>query len=168
MPKFHIFWLFCLLITTATALPAQKPVELKRSAEQAFANARWREAQQFYSQYQAVKPGETDVLTKLGISHYHLHEADKARQLLEYVAARNPDSRDADLFFYLGRTLHGLSEFEKVIAVYKFFLRAAAPTHPLRAATADNIQAIPISCPAKIAIVPIAIMREINPLKFLL
>ena len=140
MPKFHIFWLFCLLITTATALPAQKPVELKRSAEQAFANARWREAQQFYSQYQAVKPGETDVLTKLGISHYHLHEADKARQLLEYVAARNPDSRDADLFFYLGRTLHGLSEFEKAIAVYKSFLRAAAPTHPLRAATADNIR----------------------------
>ncbi len=140
MPKFRIFWLFCLLVTTASSLQAQKPAELKRAAERAFENARWREAQQFYSQYQALKPGETDVLTKLGISHYHLHEADKARQLLEYVVSRNPDSRNADLFFYLARTLHGQSEFEKAIAAYKSFLRVALPSHPLRAATADNIR----------------------------
>ena len=140
MPKFRIFWLFCLFITSTSAIQAQKPAELKRAAERAFENARWQEAQQFFSQYQAVKPGETEVLTKLGISHYHLHEADKARQLLEYVASRNPDSRDADLFFYLARTLHGQSEFEKAVMAYKSFLRVALPSHPLRAAIADNIR----------------------------
>lgn len=140
MPNFRIFWLICLHVCTVAALSAQKPAELKRSAEKAFENARWREAQQFFSQYQALKPGETSVLTQMGIAHYHLHEADKARQLLEYVVSRNPDSRDADLFFYLGRTLHGQSEFEKAIAAYKSFLRVAPSGHPLRASTADNIR----------------------------
>ncbi|MCC6281466.1 MAG: PD40 domain-containing protein [Saprospiraceae bacterium] len=140
MPKFRIFWLLGLLIASTTALQAQKPAELKRAAERAYENGRWHEAQQFFSQYQALKPGETDVLTKLGIAHYQLHEGDKARQLLEYVASRNPDSRDADLFFYLARTLHGQSEFDKAIAAYKSFLRAAPASHPLRAAVADNIR----------------------------
>lgn len=140
MPKFRIFWLSGLFLSFLTALPAQKPAELKRSAERAYDNARWQEAQQFFSQYQAVKPGETDVLTKLGISYYHLHTADKARQMLEYVVARNPDSKDADLFFYLARTLHGQAEYEKAINAYKAFLRVAAPGHPLRAGTPDNIR----------------------------
>lgn len=140
MPKFRFFWLFALFLTVAATLQAQKPAELKRSAERAYDNARWQEAQQFFSQYQAVKPGETDVLTKLGISYYHLHTADKAKQLLEYVVSRNPDSKDADLFFYLARTLHGQGEYEKAIQAYKAFLRVASTGHPLRAGIPDNIR----------------------------
>ncbi len=140
MSRFRVFWLLSLFLSTAALVSAQKPAEIKRSAERAYDNAHWQEAQQFFSQYQALKPGEMDVLTKLGISYYHLHVADKARQLLEYVASRNPDSKDADLFFYLARTLHGQAEYEKAITAYKSFLRVASGGHPLRAGTPDNIR----------------------------
>ena len=140
MSRFRVFWLLGLFLATASVVSAQKPAEIKRSAERAYDNAHWQEAQQYFSQYQSVKPGETDVLTKLGISYYHLHVADKARQLLEYVASRNPDSKDADLFFYLARTLHGQGEYEKAIAAYKSFMRVAPGNHPLRAGTPDNIR----------------------------
>ena len=140
MPGLRILYVAGLLFSTVTILSAQKPADIKRSAERAYDNAHWQEAQQLFSQYQALKPGEVDVLTKLGISYYHVHTADKARQLLEYVVSRNPDSKDADLFFYLARTLHGQGEYEKAINAYKAFLRVASSNHPLRAGTPDNIR----------------------------
>lgn len=140
MPKFRILCLAGILLVLPFVVHAQKPADIKRNAERAYNNAHWQEAQQLFSQYQSLKPGETDVLTKLGISYYHLHTADKARQLLEYVATRYPDSKDPDLFFYLARTLHAQAEYEKAIGAYKAFMRVAPANHPLRAGTPDNIR----------------------------
>lgn len=133
---------FCLLFFAllSPALWAQKAAEWKKNGEKAFANGRWADALSLLSQYQQEKPGDPAVLTKLGITHYHLHQADKARQFLEYVAKQNPNSQDADLFLYLARTLHGQQEFERAIPAYKSFLRVCGEKHPLRAGVADQIR----------------------------
>lgn len=119
---------------------AQNPVEAKRNGERAFANERWRDAQMFLAQYQEAKPGDFGVLTKLGIALYQLRRGEEARRYLEYVAAKNPDSKDPEIFYYLARTLHGLAEWEKAITAYKSFLRVGSERHPLRANAIDNIR----------------------------
>lgn len=133
---------FCLLVFAllSPALWAQKAAEWKKNGEKAFANGRWADALALLSQYQQEKPGDPAVLTKLGIAHYHLHQPEKARQFLEYVAKQNPGSQDADLFLYLARTLHGQQEFERAIPAYKAFLRVCGDKHPLHAGIADQIR----------------------------
>ncbi|MEO6759994.1 MAG: hypothetical protein ABIO24_11120, partial [Saprospiraceae bacterium] len=107
----------CLLL--ATGLAAQKPAESKRNGEKYVAAERWADALPELERYQEAKPGDMGVLTKLGIVNYQLHHADKARQFLEYVLGRNPQSTDADLYYYYARTLHGQQEFGKAILAYK-------------------------------------------------
>ncbi len=123
-----------------SGLTAQKPAELKRLGEKQFANQQWTEALTSLNQYQQDKPGDPDVLTQLGICHYHLHQADKARQYLEFVLQKNPKSTDPDAFYYLARTLHGQQNFEQAIAAYKGFLRVAGEKHPWYANALDNIR----------------------------
>ncbi len=140
MPRHHTVICLLVFMLLSPALWAQKTADLKRNGEKAFANGRWADALALLSQYQQEKPGDAAVLTKLGIAHYHLHQPDKARQYLEYVAKQNPNSQDADLFLFLARTLHGQQEFERAIPAYKSFLRVCGEKHPLRAGTADNIR----------------------------
>ncbi len=124
----------------AVASLAQKPSELKRNGEKAYNNGRWAEAKSMLGQYQEARPGDFSVLTKLGIANYHLGLGTDARRYLEYVAAKSPNRRDPDLFYYLARTLHGLSDWEKAIIAYKSFLNKCGEKHPLRANAADNIR----------------------------
>ncbi|HMX39440.1 MAG TPA: OmpA family protein [Saprospiraceae bacterium] len=140
----HIFLLRCalwaLLCCCAGAGFAQKPADLKRNGERFFAEGRWAESLAALEQYQAAKPGDVGVLTQIGIAHYHLHHPDKARKFLDYLLNQNPLSKDPDLHYYLARTLHGQQEWERAIAAYKGYLRAAGPKHAYRANAADNIR----------------------------
>ncbi|MEO6038633.1 MAG: hypothetical protein ABIQ93_09490, partial [Saprospiraceae bacterium] len=129
-----------LLLLLTTGLSAQKPNDGKRNGDRYFANGRWADALTELTRYQQAKPGDMDVLTKLGIVNYQLHQADKARQFLEYVLGRNPQSKDADLYYYYARTLHGQQEYDKAILAYKGFLRVCGDKHPLRAQVIDNIR----------------------------
>ncbi len=133
----HLFLFFTFL---SASMFAQKPADLKRNGEKAFENNRWLTAKTLLTQYQEIKPGDFSVLTKLGIAHYHLSQGAEARRYLEYVAAKSPDSRDPELFYYLARTLHGLFEWDKAIAAYKSFMRVSGDKHPRRANAADNIR----------------------------
>lgn len=137
--KLYLFVLFALLAHLGSVF-AQNTAETKRVGERAFANARWQEAQQSLAKYQEAKPGDFGVLTKLGISLYQLRRGEEARRYLEYVAAKSPDSKDTDLFYYLARTRHALGEWEKAIAGYKSFLRVCGERHPLRAHVVDQIR----------------------------
>ena len=128
-----------LLLLLATGLSAQKPLDGKRNGDRYFAAGRWAEALTEFTAYQQAKPGDMAVLTKLGITNFKLHQADKARQFLEYVLGRNPQSNDADLHYYYARTLHGQQDYEKAILAYKGFLRVCGDKHPLRAQVVDNI-----------------------------
>lgn len=130
----------CCLLLLATGLSAQKPLDGKRNGEKYFASGRWADALTELNRYQQAKPGDMAVLTKLGIANYQLHQADKARQLLEYVLGRNPRSTDTDLYYYYARTLHGQQEYDKAILAYKGFLRICGDKHPLRAQVVDNIR----------------------------
>lgn len=150
MTRLRTVFLFLVFVLVSPALWAQKAAELKRNGEKAFANGRWADALTLLGQYQQEKPGDPAVLTKLGITHYHLHHADKARQFLEYVAKQNPGSQDADLFLYLARTLHGQQEFERAIPAYKSFLKVCGDKHPLRAGVADHIR----RCVSGMALLP--------------
>lgn len=136
---FALLFSFTYLFNSAGAL-AQSPADAKRNGERAFANERWRDAQMFLAQYQEAKPGDFGVLTKLGISLYQLRRGEEARRYLEYVAAKSPNSKDPDLFYYLARTLHGLADWEKAIAAYKSFLRVSDERHPLRANAIDQMR----------------------------
>ena len=129
-----------LFLLAGPALWAQKPADLKRNGEKQYANRRWAEALASLGQYQQEKPGDLAVLTKLGICSYHLHQADKALQYLEFVLQKNPQSTDADLHYYFARTLHGQQAFDRAIGAYKGFLRVAGERHPLRANALDNIR----------------------------
>lgn len=140
MTRLRSVFCFLVLILAPFAAGAQKAAEWKKNGEKAFANGRWAEALTLLSQYQQEKPGDPAILTKLGIVHYHLHHADKARQFLEYVVRQNPGSQDPDLFFFLARTLHGQQEFERAIPAYKAFLRVCGDKHPQRAGIADHIR----------------------------
>jgi tetratricopeptide (TPR) repeat protein len=128
---------FCCIVASFHALSAQKPAEIRRNAEKAFSEQQWRAAQQGFAQYQQIKPGDADVLTKLGIAHYQLKEGDLARKYLEYVATQTPNP---DACYYYARTLHGLGDWEKAITAYKNYLRKAGDRHPFRANAADNIR----------------------------
>lgn len=128
------------LLLLAGSLSAQKPAEGKRNGERYFAAGRWTDALTELTRYQQAKPGDLTVLTKLGITHYHLHQAEKARQFLEYVLGRQPQGTDTDLHYYYARTLHGQQEYEKAILAYKGFLRICGDKHPLRAQVVDHIR----------------------------
>lgn len=140
MTRLRTVYLLLIFALFSPALLAQKTAELKKNGEKAFAGRRWQDALTLLGQYQQEKPGDPSVLTKLGISHYHLHQPEKARQFLEYVTKQNPGSQDADLFLYLARTLHGQMEFEKAIPAYKSFLRVCGDKHPQRGGIADQIR----------------------------
>lgn len=129
---FNFVWLL--------SVHAQNAAVLKRNGEKAFEDGRWAEAKSQLSQYQSLKPGDFDVLTKLGISSYHLGQGTDARRYLEYVVSKMPDKKDPDLYYYLARTLHSLSEWDHAIAAYKGFMRVCGEKHPLRANAADNIR----------------------------
>lgn len=130
---------FCLYLVCLFTANAQNPAALKRNGEKAFEDKRWAEAKTFLQQYQTAKPGDFGVLTKLGISLYRLGQGAEARRYLEYVATKG-SSKDPELLYYLARTLHGLSEWDRAIAAYKAFMRAAGERHPLRANAADQIR----------------------------
>jgi outer membrane protein OmpA-like peptidoglycan-associated protein len=117
----------------------QNPVAVQKQADKLYDRGRWKEAVELYNQYQASKPGNPDVLTRLGISYYHLHQPEQAQRLLEFVKSQNPATKDVDVLYFLARTLHGRSEFEKAIPAYKAFLAAAPPEHPSRNFCVDNI-----------------------------
>ncbi|MBK8921739.1 MAG: PD40 domain-containing protein [Saprospirales bacterium] len=140
MNRSHTVLLFLLGLFAAPVLLAQKPADLKRAGEKQFANRQWAPALAALSQYQQDKPGDPAVLTKLGICQYHLHQAEKARQYLEFVLQRDPANSDPELHYYLARTLHGQQEFERAIGAYKGFLRVAPEKHPMRANALDNIR----------------------------
>lgn len=135
----RILVLFLSFLVSGTML-AQSPAEAKRNGERAYANEKWQDAQMFLAQYQEAKPGDFGVLTKLGISLYQLRKGEEARRYLEYVAAKSPDNKDPDLFYYLARTRHGLGEWDKAVVAYKAFLKVAGERHPLRANASDNIR----------------------------
>jgi len=132
---FCLFW-----IMLASGIGAQNPAEIKRSGEKKFAGRQWAEALNLLDQYQQAKPGDLDVLTRIGICNYHLHQSENARQYLEFVLQKDPNNTDPSLHYYLARTLHGLQHFEQAITAYKRFLRVAPEKHPLRANVLDNIR----------------------------
>jgi len=140
MIRFHTICIFFFCLFATPAVWSQKAADFKRNGEKQYANRRWAEALASLGQYQQEKPGDPGVLTKLGISSYQLHQADKARQYLEFVLQKNPQNTDPDLHYYLARTLHGQQEFERAIAAYKGFLRVCGDKHPLRSNALDNIR----------------------------
>lgn len=140
MIRFQAVCTIFFFLSAALLLPAQKPTELKRAGEKQFANRQWSEALASLTQYQEAKPGDPDVLTKLGICNYHLHQAGKARQFLEFVLQKDSKNADPELYYYLARTWHGQEEFDRAVTAYKGFLRVAGDKHPLRANALDNIR----------------------------
>jgi outer membrane protein OmpA-like peptidoglycan-associated protein len=139
MTRFRTLLLISFLLSIVPPVLSQKPAVLKKKGEDYFGLGRWQESLEQLRQYQAQKPGELDVLTKIGVCQYRLHQGEQALKTLEFVYGKNPSTRDPDLHFYLARTLHGRQEFDRAIAAYKSYLRVALPTHPLRAFSADNI-----------------------------
>lgn len=134
----RIFLLFFTLWSVSAN--AQNPTEARRNGERAFANGRWAEAEARLAEYQKAKPGDLAVLSKLGIALYQLRRGEEARRYLEYVAAKDTDRKDPELFYYLGRVRHGLGDWEKAILAYKQYLRVSSDRHPLRAHVTDNIR----------------------------
>jgi len=131
--------LLLLLALSAACLPAQKPSSLKSQGEQAFEDQRWAEALDYLLRYQEIKPGDLEVLSKIGQSAYQLHQPDLAKKYLGFVtgSGRNKDPFD---WYYLAATHHGLMEWEQAIELYKQFLRTTSSSHSYRAHVKDNLR----------------------------
>ncbi len=140
MNRFLTVCFFILGLFATPALWGQKAATLKRDGEKQFDNRQWAEALSLLDQYQQAKPGDLNVLTKIGICQYQLHHADQALQYLEFVLQKDPKNNEPDLHYYLAQTLHGLEKFEQAIGAYKGFLRVAGDKHPWRANAIDNIR----------------------------
>jgi outer membrane protein OmpA-like peptidoglycan-associated protein/tetratricopeptide (TPR) repeat protein len=130
--------LLLLLAFTTAWLEAQKPSTLKSQGEQAFADQRWSEALDYLSRYQEIKPGDLEVLSRIGQAAYQLHQPELAKKYLGFVtgSGRNKDPFD---WYYLAATHHGLMEWEPAIEQYKQFLRKTSSSHPYRAHVKDNL-----------------------------
>ena len=128
-----------MLLIMGLPIFAQSPGTIKKSAEKAYTNTNWEKAYELYIQYQNTKPGETEVLSRIGICAYHLHKSERAKEFLQYVCTRMRGSATPDAFYFLARTYHGLADFQLAADAYKQFLRVADGKHPWRANARDNI-----------------------------
>ncbi|TNE51872.1 MAG: hypothetical protein EP344_16330 [Bacteroidetes bacterium] len=140
MNRFRTACFFILCMALVSGLGAQKLSDLKREGEKQFDYRQWAGALDLLGQYQEAKPGDLDILTKIGICHYQLHQAEKAREYLEFVLQKDPKTENPDRYYYLARTLHGQQEFEQAILFYKNFLRVAGDKHKLHANALENIR----------------------------
>lgn len=109
-------------------------------AETLFEAERWPDALDYFSRYQAQKPGESDVLLKLGICSFQTNRPDEARRFFSYIIDDKGDQADPLAFYWLARTLHAQSEFRPALTNFKLFLKTANDRHPLRAHAVDNIK----------------------------
>jgi outer membrane protein OmpA-like peptidoglycan-associated protein/tetratricopeptide (TPR) repeat protein len=133
MKKLDQLWVYLLWLALTPALSqAQSLTAIKSKADLAFSNGQWVDALNFYSQYQEKKPGNLEVLGRIGQTAYLAHQPDKAKQYLQYVT-REARSTEQAHWFYLARTLHGLQEWEAAIEAYKGYLRFAPADHLYRA-----------------------------------
>ena len=97
MNRFLTVTFFFFILAFATAVEAQKPADLKRAGEKKFADEQWAEALDLLDQYQQAKPGDLEILTRIGICNYHLHQPEKARQYFEFVLQKNPKTTSRSL-----------------------------------------------------------------------
>ncbi|MEY3248620.1 MAG: hypothetical protein RL742_663, partial [Bacteroidota bacterium] len=125
---------------SAHALPAQRPAAIRSAADKAFEAQSWDAALPLYEQFQQAQPGDLQVLTRIGICHFELGRGEKSAEYLGYVFNRTPEKGTPELYYAYARTLHHRAEFLKAANVYKQFLRAAPPGHPLRANVRDNLR----------------------------
>lgn len=121
-------------------LSAQSSSAQKRDGENAFADGRWADANRLLSAYQLANPGDVGVITRLGISSFHLGRGEEARRYLEYVVTVAAGGKDAESQYYLSLVYQGLGDWERAIASWKSFLKIAGEKHPLRENAADNIR----------------------------
>ncbi len=136
---------FVLTLGLSLSLPlawlyGQKADEYKRLGDKYFAQERWADAAEALQRYQDERPGDVEVLTRLGICHYHLHRPQAALRYLEFVIGQRGKAAPVEAHYYCARTLHGIGEYERAIAVYKGFLRVASEKHPLRAQVLDQLR----------------------------
>ena len=134
------FALLGITLLFTVSLAAQRPADLKKNGERAFASAHWEDALEQLVQYQQKKPGDLSVLTEIGICHFQLHHGQKALDFLSYVASKSAGKGSPELYYYLAKTQHGLTGFENAALTYKQYLRVADARHPLRANAIDNLQ----------------------------
>lgn len=138
--RFHRNVVSILTVCVAFQLHAQNPAAFRKNGDAAFTNGRWPAALTEYMQYQELKPGDPYILTRIGICHFQLRNGDKAREYLEYVEQKFPETKDAERLYYLARTAHGVGDFDRAIEVYKRFLRVTTDKHPLYGNAIDNIR----------------------------
>jgi outer membrane protein OmpA-like peptidoglycan-associated protein/tetratricopeptide (TPR) repeat protein len=136
----YSLWAIAFVFINLNVGMAQKASEFKKTGEKYFKNSRWQDALNSLNQYQQEKPGDADVLIKLGICSYYLHDTDKARQYFEYVLQKDAKNITPELYFFSARLLHGQQDYNKAVVFYKLFLKLAGNDHYLRKNVIDNIK----------------------------
>lgn len=136
---FHSF-IWCFLLLNPTISNAQKQTEYKKIGESQFANKRWQEALQAFYHYQDSKPGDFNVITKIGICLYHLNQTEQAKKYLDYVLTNNPHSTDPYLFYYRARLAHSTANYDQAISCYKRFIKFSGTKDILRPGIPDQIR----------------------------
>lgn len=119
---------------------AQSPAELKKTANQLFEAGRFREAANYFTQYQEKQPGEFGVLEKLGACAFQNGQPDEARRIFNFIIDEKKDGVNPETFYWLARTLHFQQEFGNAIYYYKLFLKTAGERDGLRGNVIDNIK----------------------------
>jgi outer membrane protein OmpA-like peptidoglycan-associated protein len=136
----RIFLSFLSIVIFSTALSAQSVATMRKLGDDYFRAEKYTEAVEQYSQYQMAKPGDLEVLTRLGIAYFHLRNLPKAVEYFEFVLSSGARNANPEAFYYLGKSYHLLEKWPEAIKYYKLYLGVAPQKHPMRQVCIDDIR----------------------------
>ncbi len=137
---YRILLLTVFFLVSLARTDGQNAGTVRKLGDEYFRAEKYRDAVVYYSQYQLDKPGDLEVLTRLGIAYFNLRNLPKAVEYFEFVLSSGARSANPEAFYYLGKSYHLLEKWTEAIKFYKLFLGVAPQKHALRKSCIDDIR----------------------------
>ena len=113
--------------------------KLKSEGEYYFKAEKYNRALDYLLRYQKAKPGDDDIVLKLGISFYHTNKIKEAKKYLGYLV-NSEGGADEEAYYFMAKTLHADLNFKEAISYYKAYLKKSKLKDHERLAIKDAIR----------------------------
>jgi len=132
-------YLAIMIIMLSASVLSIGQANLTKEADLYYQQGLYAKALQIYTQYNQIRPGNDEVLTRLGICNFHEGNTSRAISSLETLIAK-AKKPDPDAYLYLAKSHHANGDFLSASENYKAFLGKTKLDHPLRKNVRDAIQ----------------------------
>jgi outer membrane protein OmpA-like peptidoglycan-associated protein len=136
----RIWFIFGIAVACICSLNGQSAASYKQLGDEYFRAAKYQDAIIQYSEYQLLKPGDLDVLTRLGTSYFEQRDLAKSVEYFEYVLSSGARNAKPEALFYLAKSYQLLEKWPEAIKYYKIFLGVAPQKHQFRRQVVDDIK----------------------------